>query len=201
MPSLADTSPFDRRPLLIAVAGPNGAGKTTFCRYHLADLRLHFVNADVLAQELDVDAYEAASIAANLRAGLLREGESFIFETVFSDPAGDKLAFLVEATAQGYTVVLCFIGLEDVALSETRVAMRVLKGGHDVPTEKLDPRTLANLRRAIRELPHVLLFDNSDLARPFRAVATFDHGTPVDVNEPVPAWAQPHFRMDPGPIR
>jgi predicted ABC-type ATPase len=204
MPSLAGTSPFDRRPLLIAVAGPNGAGKTTFYRYHLADLRLQFVNADVLAQELDVDPYEAASIAANLRASLLREGESFIFETVFSDPAGDKLAFLVEATARGYTVVLCFIGLEDVALSETRVAMRVLKGGHDVPTEKLEtrfPRTLANLRRAIRELPHVLVFDNSDLARPFRAVATFDHGTPVDVNEPVPAWAQPFFHSDSGPIR
>jgi predicted ABC-type ATPase len=198
MPSLAATSPFDQRPLIIAVAGPNGAGKSTFCRDHLGDLDLPFINADVIARELDVHAYEAADLASHLRATLVLERESFIFETVFSDPAGQKLAFLVDAAAQGYTVVLCFIGLEDAALSETRVAMRVLKGGHDVPTEKLEarfPRTLANLRRAVRELPHILIFDNSDLARPFRAVATFDHGSPIDVDDPVPPWARPLFPL------
>jgi predicted ABC-type ATPase len=193
MASLAGTPPFDRRPLLIAVAGPNGAGKTTFCRYHLADLRLRYVNADLLARELALGPYEAADLTTALREGLVRQRESFVFETVFSDPAGDKLAFLVDAVAQGYTVVLCFVGLEDAALSETRVAMRVLKGGHDVPTRKLKerfPRTLANLRRAIRALPHVLVFDNGDLSRPFRAVATFKDGTLVEVEKPVPAWAR-----------
>lgn len=194
MASLVETSPFDRRPLLIAVAGPNGAGKSTFCRYHLADLGLQYVNADVIANDLGVDSYEAADMAASLRTALVRDRESFVFETVFSDPAGDKLAFLVDAAAQGYSVVLCFIGLDDVTLSGTRVAMRVLKGGHDVPTEKLEarfPRTLANLGRAVRELPHVLLFDNSDLARPFRAVATFEQGVLVSVSNPAPSWARP----------
>lgn len=121
------------------------------------------------------------------------ERESFVFETVFSDPAGDKLAFLVNAVGQGYTVALCFVGLEDAALSETRVAMRVLKGGHDVPTRKIKerfPRTLTNLRRAIRALPHVLVFDNSDLSRPFRAIATFRDGAVVEAPSPVPRWAR-----------
>ena len=47
--------------------------------------------------------------------------------------------------------------------------MRISQGGHDVPTEKLKPpfsRTLANLHQAIRELSHVLIYDNSDLAEP-----------------------------------
>ena len=68
-----------------------------------------------------------------------------------------------------------------------------MNGGHDVPTEKLEarfPRTLANLRRAVRELPHVLVFDNSDDERPFRAVARFEHGKLVDTNRPLPAWAR-----------
>ena len=38
---------------------------------------------------------------------------------------------------------------------------------------------MENLRRAIRELPHVLVFDNSDLGRPFRKVAVFEVGNPV----------------------
>jgi len=51
-------------------------------------------------------------------------------------------------------------------MSEQRVSMRVSQGGHDVPADKLAarfPRTLANLATAIRELPCVLVFDNSDL--------------------------------------
>lgn len=193
MTPLADALPLDRRPVIIAVAGSNGAGKTTFYRVHLAQLRLRYVNADDLARELETTAYEAAELAAQVRAALVRERESFVFETVFSDLAGDKLAFLAGAAAQGYTVVLCFIGLTDVATSQARVVHRVLAGGHDVPDEKLKsrfPRTLANLSRAVREVPHVFVFDNGDADHPFRAVATFDHGALVTAHEPVPAWAR-----------
>ena len=69
--------------------------------------------------------------------------------------------------------------------------MRVLQGGHDVPAEKLSarfPRTMKNLARAIEKLPHVLVFDNSDLANPFRKVAEFERGKTVGVNAPVPRW-------------
>ncbi len=193
MTSLVDTLPLDRRPVVIAIAGPNGAGKTTFYRLHLAELGFRYINADDLARELEATAYEAADLAAQVRTALVTEKQSFVFETVFSDPAGDKLAFLTNAAAQGYTVILCFIGLPDVATSEARVVHRVLSGGHDVPTEKLEarfPRTLGNLRRAVRELPHVFLYDNCDADHPFRAVATFQRGTLVHASEPVPAWAQ-----------
>jgi len=63
-------------------------------------------------------------------------------------------------------MVLCFIGIADVDRSEERVAMRLSQGGHDVPTDKLMarfPRSLANLKQAIRELPCVFVFDNDDL--------------------------------------
>ena len=113
---------------------------------------------------------------------------------MFSDPVGDKLAFLKQTAQSGYAVVLCFIGIADVNTSEQRVAMRVSQGGHDVPTEKLIarfPRTLANLSAALRELPCVLIFDNDDLRTPFRHVAVFANGRPLQLNEPIPAWLQP----------
>ena len=72
--------------------------------------------------------------------------------------------------------------------------MRVSQGGHDVPTRKLRsrfPRTIANLRAAIRELPHVLIYDNDDLAWPYRQVAVFEHGRLRTLNEPVLAWLKP----------
>ncbi|HEX9047680.1 MAG TPA: hypothetical protein VF988_11695, partial [Verrucomicrobiae bacterium] len=75
-------------------------------------------------------------------------------------------------------MVLCFIGIGSAERSEERVAMHVSQGGHDVPTEKLMaryPRTMANLRQAIEELPLVIIFDNDDLARPYRLVAVFQN--------------------------
>ncbi|GAC1604742.1 MAG: zeta toxin family protein [Myxococcales bacterium] len=185
------TSPFDARPIIVAIAGPNGAGKSTFFEAHLASSGLRFLNADDLARELAVEAATAAELANQLRRELVAQGESFVFETVLSDPVGDKVDFLARATAQGFTVVMVFIGIDDARISGQRVAMRVLQGGHDVPADKLVarfPRTMKNLARVVQKLPHVLVFDNSDLADPFRKVAEFQDGKPLSVNEPIPTW-------------
>lgn len=182
---------LDRRPIIVVIAGPNGAGKTTFFESHLKGTGLRFLNADVVAQELSVDAYEAAKLVSALRSELVGQRESFIFETVFSDPVGDKLGFLKQAAASGYAVVLCFVGIAGPETSEQRVAMRVSQGGHDVPPEKLVerfPRTLANLAAAIRELPSVLVFDNDDLNFPYRHLATFVNGQVTQLKAPVPVW-------------
>ncbi|MBN1675465.1 MAG: zeta toxin family protein [Kiritimatiellae bacterium] len=185
----------------MALAGPNGAGKTTFHHAHLRQAALRFVNADVLAAELRLQPYAAARLANALREQLLDQRESFVFETVFSDPVGDKLSFLKRAAEAGYTVLLCFIGIDAPDTAEQRIAMRVSQGGHDVPTEKLVerfPRILANLKAAIRDLPHVWVFDNSDLRIPFRKIAVFKHGRQIRLAEPIPDWLRPCL---PGPSR
>ena len=174
---------------MIAIAGSNGAGKTTFYHAHIKPAGLPLVNADQLASELAIEPYQAAQVAGNLRQTLVRQHESFAFETVFSDPVGDKLSFLQATANSGYTVVLCFIGLSSARRSAERVAMRVSQGGHDVPTDKLKsrfPRTLANLKGVIRTLPHVLVFDNSNLARPSHQLAWFENGTPAQLAKPLP---------------
>ncbi len=132
-------------------------------------------------------------MAGVLREKLLEQHESFVFETVFSDPVGDKISFLQKAAGAGYTVILCFVGIADPAMSEARVAMRVTQGGHDVPAEKLAthfPRTLENLRKSIRTLPHVFVFDNSDLSDPYRQVAVFHNGETAFLSESLPGWMQ-----------
>ena len=185
---------LDRRPILIALAGPNGAGKTTFYHTHLELSGLRLLNPDVMAAELHLDPEDTVRMAIALRQVLVRQRESFVFETVFSDPVGDKIAFLKDASRSGYAVALCFIGLAGIATSEARVAMRVSQGGHDVPTEKLTaryPRTMANLQKAICELPAVFIFDNEDLRTPFRKVAFFEDGKTLYLFKPAPKWLLP----------
>ena len=182
---------LDRRPLIVAIAGPNGAGKSTFYNTYIRRTQLPFVNADVLAASLEVDAYRAAGIAEEIRQTMYRARESFVMETVFSDPGGDKLRFLQEATASGYHVVLLVVGVAGPETSEERVAMRVLQGGHDVPADKLEerfPRTLANLAGAIRTLPLVRVYDNDNLRNPYRLIAVFEKGMCTELHKPLPPW-------------
>lgn len=186
--------PLDQRPIVVAIAGPNGAGKSTFFDAHLRASGLRFVNADELARELEIDAYRAAELAGRVRRDLVAAGESFVFETVFSDPKQEKVGFLRSAAEAGYTVVLCFIGLESAQLSDERVALRNLMGGHDVPRDKLlarYPRSLENLRHAMVQLPYVRVFDNSVDQQPHRLVAMLERGKLVKLLQPVPAWLQP----------
>jgi predicted ABC-type ATPase len=181
----------DQRPIIVALAGPNGAGKSTFHAAFLREAGLRFVNADEISAATGADAYAAASVAARIRQELVTQGESFVFETVLSDPVGEKVAWLEAVAITGYTVVMCFIGIPGPDASLERVAMRVSQGGHDVPDEKLlarYARTMANLARAVRRLSFVLVFDNGDLAEPYRRVAEYEHGRRVFAADRAPDW-------------
>lgn len=185
---------LDRRPLVVALAGPNGAGKTTFYRAFLASCGLYFLNADIIGKELNLDPYRAARAASVIRQQLIEQRVSFVFETVFSDPVGDKLSFLKNAEDLGYTVVLFFIGIPGPETSGERVAMRVSQGGHDVPKGKLIeryPRVMRNLQQALLELSNVRVYDNSDLLASYRLVVIRENGGKLQLYEPVPEWLAP----------
>lgn len=183
-------------PVLVIVAGPNGAGKTTFVDTFLQPLGLHVVNPDAIARALFPDgpeeaAYEAARIADAVRQDLVSRGISFCTETVFSDPEGAKLAFLREARAKGYVVIIVFIGLESSELAIGRVVERTERGGHDVPDDKIKsrfPRTFVNLRNALTFVDHAFLFDNSSAEQPYQFVAELRAGRLARRGVAQPRW-------------
>ena len=189
------SSPPETSPKLIVIAGPNGAGKSTLYTSLLSEKGLPFVNANHLAKDLKLSAYEAASLAGEIRERFLRAGKSFIFETVFSDPVGDKVSFMQKAVELGWEVTLFYIGIDSPQQSGDRVASRVSAGGHDVPSEKLEgryTRSLENLKRAIQVLPRVLVYDNSSRKTPHRLVAEFRKGEPYKISEQDPPhWLPP----------
>ncbi len=181
-------------PLLVMLAGPNGAGKSTFFDVHLRQLGLPFLNADILARETGIDAYTAADTIASIRDQMIRRGEGFVTETVFSDPVGEKVRALAAAVESGFDVTLIYIGIVDAELSARRVKARVAAGGHDVPVEKLAgryERSLDNLERAIQQLPRVRIYDNSSFETPHRFLAEFIDGKVVRKTQgPVYNWAK-----------
>jgi predicted ABC-type ATPase len=183
------------RPQIWVLAGGNGAGKTTFYEQFLQPLSVVFVNADRIAGQLYADSstdlsYEAAAIAARIRDQLMRDRQSFCFETVFSHPS--KIDFIARAKAAGYEIVLVFIHLDHVALNKARVIQRVSTGGHDVPKGKIAsriPRTLKHIKTALPLCDRVELIDNSSYAKPMQRVASILNGQITSQQKPLPEWA------------
>ncbi len=161
-------------PVFYLLAGPNGPGMSSLYRTAVADglipANAEFVNADLheaahLQHITDPQARseQARQWADGRRAELLRSGQSFVSETVFSHES--KLTLIKEAQQNGFAVVLLVVCLDDPQRLLARVRQRVQEGGHDVPAERIlarYPRTLKNLTLAVRCADLVMLYDSGN---------------------------------------
>lgn len=189
-------------PELWLLAGGNGAGKTTFYERFIARHRIPLVNADRIARALwpadpEARSYEAALIAENERLRLVRDQQTFCFETVFSHPS--KLDFLGSAKAAGYRLRVFYFHLGDASLNSARVASRVVAGGHRVPEDKIVsrlPRTFANIRDCVGLADELHLVDNASAREPYQRIASWQDGQWTLHRREAPEWAR--RIMDPG---
>jgi len=176
------------------LAGANGAGKSTFYTHYLSGRGIKFVNADLIAREINPDSpesvsYEAASAAAGICEAMLDQGASFCFETVFSHPS--KIEFIKQAKNKTYDVVLVYIHLIDPGLNEARVHQRTLEGGHHVPAEKIRsriPGTIMNIRQALGLVNQAWILDNSSESDRFRPIAVMKNNRYEFKVDPLPEW-------------
>jgi predicted ABC-type ATPase len=132
-------------PTMYIIAGCNGAGKTTAAYSLLPDVftTVEFINADEIARGLsplnpEGAAFAAGRIMLQRIEEMIERRESFAFETTLSGLTYLKL--LENARAKGFEVILFFIHLESYELAKNRVAIRVSKGGHNIPPEIIERR-------------------------------------------------------------
>lgn len=162
---------YVRKPELIIIAGPNGSGKTSvtkrFLHHEWAEGTI-YINPDEVANEMfgDWNSRDAVLNAANYceewRERCLIEGKSFVFETVMS--AIDKVDFIAKAKKKGFFIRLFFISTENPKINASRIADRVMKGGHDVPISKIITRyykSIENCKTISSIVDRLYVYDNS----------------------------------------
>lgn len=172
-----------REKNLYIIAGCNGAGKTTASFTILPEIIncKEFVNADEIAKGLspfqpEKVSFESGRIMLNRIEELLKENESFAFETTLSTKSYKNK--IMNAKANGYNVTLLFFWLQNIELAKERVRIRVLEGGHNIEPDVIERRYKNGLKNLFKiYLPIVdgaLIFDNSEGKHELLAIKTID---------------------------
>lgn len=191
---------IENRPTLLIMAGPNGSGKTTIMT-HLAKhgwlKGMVYQNQDFIAQNLyggwndDSAIRKSAAYCEEEREACLREMKSIAFETV---SGLNKLDYIKRAKAAGYHVIYIYISTYSPTVQASRVAIRVMKGGHSIPLKTIISRymeSLLNSRALVRVADVSYIYDNSAHNTPPKLLMTFRNGELSEQHvNPLPRWAQ-----------
>lgn len=190
----------EHKPELIIIAGPNGSGKTSvtqkFLHHEWAEGTV-YINPDQVAKDMFGDwndseaVLKAANYCSELREQCLKEKKSFVFETVFS--AQDKIDFVIRAKKAGFFIRIFFISTSNPAINASRIAKRVMEGGHDVPISKIISRynkSIQNCKTVSSIVNRLYVYDNSIDDIDARPLFRLSDGTLAKqyTNE-IPEWA------------
>lgn len=153
------------KPLALFLAGTNGSGKSS-----LRDLTLDFKNEFII---MDPDKITKENGGNNVLGGkkvielfkeCINNKKSFVIETTLSGKS--VLNRLKEAKNAGFKVEMIYVGLDNVDLNIQRVANRVAKGGHNIPTDAIIKRynsSRENLIQCINLLDKLEIYDNTHI--------------------------------------
>ena len=191
----------EHKPELIIIAGPNGSGKTSITQkflHHEWAEGTTYINPDQIANDLFGDwnnsesVLKAATYCSDLREQCLNGKKSFVFESVFS--AQDKIDFVIRAKQAGFFIRMFFISTSNPTINASRIAKRVMEGGHDVPITKIISRynkSIQNCKTVASIIDRLYVYDNSIDDVDARPLFRLSEGVLAkQYTEDIPDWAQ-----------
>lgn len=183
------------------IAGPNGSGKTSVTQkflHHQWGEGIVYINPDEVAKDKFGDwnsvssVLKAADYCEGWRERCLKEKTSFVFETVFSSQ--DKIDFLLRAKQAGFLVRVFFISTKHPSINASRIANRVIEGGHDVPITKIISRfykSILNCEIIAKFVDRLYVYDNSVDGRDAMPLFRLTNGVLGKLYvDNVPEWAR-----------
>ncbi len=174
------------------IAGINGAGKTSL--YHVLrdseNLGIR-INIDEMAKELgdwreDMVQFKAMRQAITMMNDCIENGKSFHLETTL--PGRSLVRQIKKAKEADFTVVMYFVGVDDVRVAINRVHHRMANGGHGIPDSMILKRFAQlndNLRRILPLCDGAFLFDNTSK---FKQIAILEDKRLIDCDRDLPFW-------------
>lgn len=180
----------------ILIAGVNGTGKSSF-RGVLEGQGVemgHIVDPDVIAKNNNFNEIAAGKQAVQEIDNCISSGKSVTQETTLSGHRVKKT--VKKAKANGYSVIMYYIGLNTKYESNYRIANRVRKGGHNISPEDVDRRFNKRFKDLSDIVPYcdkVVFYDNEN---GFVKVAEINNGKFDYTNGYHPDWIIEYEKYD-----
>ena len=108
-------------------------------------------------------------------------------------PGGVMLKMMKRAKAAGYSIVMYFVGVDDIEIAIERVHRRIEKGGHgldDALIRKRYERLTECIHEVVPVCDRIVFYDNTVR---FRQVAIMQDGVLLDCDRDLPAWFKKLF--------
>lgn len=170
------------------IGGVNGVGKSSFTgvlKERCTDLGT-IIDVDKITAELGGNALAGGKAALKKINECIEMGVSFTQETPLSEWHTEATA--KEVVEKGYRVRMYYIGLDSAAESIARIANRVRRGGHDIPTSDVERRFAGRWEAVAKVLPYCDEAEFYDNDNGFQLVAEYRNGELRTVGNVFPAW-------------
>ena len=170
------------------IGGVNGVGKSSFTgvlKERCTDLGT-IIDVDKITAELGGNALAGGKAALQKINDCISKGVSFTQETTLSGRRTEATA--KKAVEKGYRVRMYYIGLDSAAESVARIANRVRRGGHDIPTSDVERRFAGRWEAVAKVLPYCDEAEFYDNDNGFQLVAEYRNGELRTVGNLVPDW-------------
>lgn len=172
------------------IGGVNGTGKSSLTGVLLAkDNQLGtVVDTDKITKQIGGDKIKGGKIAVQKINECLEKGFNFTQETTLSGMR--TLKTIKKAISLDYKIILYYIGIGSCEESISRIANRVSKGGHNIPTDDVIRRYEKRFEDLERILPYcneVYFFDNEN---GFIQIAEYKNGEIFTMVKNPPEWLE-----------
>ena len=180
------------------IGGINGVGKSSMSGLLSAEsseLGI-IIDTNKLNLKYGGDRIKGGKEAVNTINKCLEMGLSFTQETTLSGLR--TLKTIKRARELGYFIRLYYIGVSSCTESLERIANRVKKGGHDIPSEDVKRRYEKRFEDLDKVLPYcneVKFFDNEN---GFVEAAEYRNGEMINKCDALPEWLKAykeHYRL------
>lgn len=170
------------------IGGVNGVGKSSFTGVlarKTDDLGI-IIDTDRINAEFGGDLIKGGKKAIKLIDDCLDKGLSFTQETTLSGVR--TLKTIRRAIERDYHIRLYYIGVGSCEESMLRIANRVRKGGHDIPSEDVKRRYEKRFNDLAAVLPYCSEAEFWDNENGFVNVGEYKNGSLVIYGNEQPLW-------------
>ena len=177
---------------LYVFAGNNGSGKSTFRSlikneiFTMQDIDDEYIEQYLMSEGVSDHMLESGKVTIKRIQDNITKGVNFSFETTLSSKFSVRQ--IIEASNQGYYVVMYYLYTDDIEINMERALYSRLSNKHKVRREDFIRRDIRSIENLVALRLHIDKLYVNNTGKQGERVAEMIHGAIFDYSTNTPVW-------------